>query len=334
MIGGVQEFVNRLVPGSVGQAILVLSAVTALGVGLGSLRFRKLGLGSAGVLFTGIFLGQLGFHIDPAILEFVRDFGLLLFVYSVGLQVGPSFFSSLRGRALGLNLLAGFIVTLGTLTALALRYLFNLSAPAAAGLLAGATTNTPSLAAAQTVLEAMPFGQNNHLGMGYAVAYPFGIAGIITVILLTRAVFRARPSVMTGTTLNADAPWVSSPIMTKRLYVTKTTVVGRTLRELALETTYGAVATRVTRSGGLKSGHGFLTTVLSARGVLWAASGILITVLPLLAGTLLGRKVFRLNDAALSGVLAGSMTDPPALAFASSQANPRSLWWLTPPCTR
>jgi len=516
-MGNAQEFVNRFVPGSVGQAILVLSAVVALGVGLGSLRYRKLGLGSAGVLFAGIFFGQLGFRIDPAILDFARDFGLLLFVYSIGLQVGPSFFSSLRGRGLGLNLLAGFIVTLGTLTALALRYLLNLSAPAAAGLLAGATTNTPSLAAAQTVLEATPLGQNDYLGMGYAVAYPFGIAGIITVILLTRAVFRSRSGVITGATLDAgrptamdfevrnvnlagrtlaeipflahegvvvsrvrrgkevfvptgttalalhdrirlvgqvqrlpefealigprakpDAPQAPSPVTTKRLYVTKAAVVGRTLAELALETTHGAVATRVTRSGveftaredtclhvgdlllvvgpqealeavarlvgnepkaldhppllalfagifcgvalgavpiflpglpapvrlglaggplivalvasqlgrvgplnwyltpganfvlrefgiamflacvGLKSGHGFLATVLSARGVLWAAGGILITVVPLLAGTLLGRKAFRLDDATLSGVLAGSMTDPPALAFASS----------------
>src|SRR5437764_7908713 len=109
-MGGVQEFVNRFVPGSVGQAILILSAVIALGVALGSLRFRKLGLGSAGVLFVGIFFGQLGSRIEPAILEFARDFGLLLFVYSVGLQIGPSFFSSLQGRGLGLNALAALIV--------------------------------------------------------------------------------------------------------------------------------------------------------------------------------------------------------------------------------
>src|SRR6516164_8966353 len=96
-------------------AIPVLSAVIAFGVALGSLRYRKIGLGSAGVLFIGIFFGQLGVQIEPHTLEFARDFGLLLFVYAIGLQVGPSFFSSLRRAGLMLNLVAIIVIGLGTL---------------------------------------------------------------------------------------------------------------------------------------------------------------------------------------------------------------------------
>jgi putative transport protein len=147
------QWMEILAPGLVAQAVLALSIVAAVGLALGSIGFRGIRLGAAGVLFAGIFFGQLGMHLDERILEFVRDFGLILFVYTIGLQVGPSFFPSLRRQGLELNVLAAVIVLLGGLIAACLRVVFRLSIPAVAGIFSGATTNTPSLAAAQAVLQ-------------------------------------------------------------------------------------------------------------------------------------------------------------------------------------
>jgi putative transport protein len=186
------QWMESLAPGIVAHAVLAISIVAAVGLGLGSLGFRGIRLGAAGVLFVGIFFGQLGMHIDERILEFVRDFGLILFVYTIGLQVGPSFFSSLRRQGLQLNVLAAAVVLLGGLIAACFRGLFRFSIPAVAGIFSGATTNTPSLAAAQAVLQGFkdqPSSNTDLLGMAYAVAYPFGIIGIILTMLLIQKVF-------------------------------------------------------------------------------------------------------------------------------------------------
>jgi putative transport protein len=514
----VRDFLNQFLQGSLSSAILTLSAVIALGVALGSLRFKNLGLGSAGVLFVGIFFGQLGFQIESHVLEFARDFGLLLFVYSIGLQVGSSFFSSLGRRGLRLNLLAVFVVGAGTLIAFGLHLLFMFSPPATAGLLAGATTNTPSLAAAAAAIDLVgsQIRAADQVGVAYAVAYPFGIAGIILSIVVvwklcrdpnggvvpdragdapvaidfevTNANLEGRKlstipilmheQVVVSRICRGDRVFVprndaalalgdririvgpvrhaseletligprSQPIprsvtgnvTVKRLFVTNAAVAGRTLSELALDEKYEVVATRLSRgdieftarenvalhlgdllvvvgssealeavaqalgnepkaldhpplaalfSGilcgvvlgtipiflpglpapvrlglaggplivailasqlgrlgplnwyltpganfalrefgmalflacvGIKAGHGFLETVFSVHGAIWAAGGIVVTVAPLLLAALIGHKVLRLDRATLVGVLAGSMTDPPALAFASS----------------
>jgi putative transport protein len=128
---------ESLAPGIVAHAVLALSIVAAFGLGLGSLGFKGIRLGAAGVLFAGIFFGQLGLRIDERILEFVRDFGLILFVYTVGLQVGPSFFSSLKRQGLQLNLLAATVVLLGGFIAVCLRVIFRFSMPAVAGIFSG-----------------------------------------------------------------------------------------------------------------------------------------------------------------------------------------------------
>src|ERR1700758_600654 len=184
------QWMEILAQGPVAKAILAVSIVAAAGLTLGSLGIRGIRLGAAGVLFAGIFFGQLGMHIDERILEFVRDFGLLLFVYTVGLQVGPGFFSSVKQRGLKLNALGAGVVVLGGLMVAGFRFLFHFSVPVIGGLFAGATTNTPSLAAAQAALQSLP-GQNSGdlLGMAYAVAYPFGIVGIILTMVLVRKVF-------------------------------------------------------------------------------------------------------------------------------------------------
>src|SRR5258707_10108496 len=185
-------WIDALAHGAVAQAVLALSLVIAFGLAFGSLGVRGVRLGSAGVLFVGLFAGQAGLHIDTSILEFARDFGLILFVYTVGLQVGPSFFSSLKRQGLELNILGAAIVLLGGLMVIGFRFLLNFPVPAVAGLFSGSTTNTPSLAAGQAALLTLrnvPSGSSDLLGMAYAVAYPFGVVGIILTMLLIRKAF-------------------------------------------------------------------------------------------------------------------------------------------------
>ena len=519
------QWMEILAQGPVAKAVLALSIVVAAGLVFGSLGVRGIRLGAAGVLFAGIFFGQLGMHIDERILEFVRDFGLLLFVYMVGLHVGPGFFSSVKQRGLQLNALGGAVVLLGGLIVAGFRFLFHFSIPVVGGLFAGATTNTPSLAAAQAALQALPTYNpvsGDYLGMAYAVAYPFGIIGIILTMLLVRRIFCidvgaevrsielslkagertpdfidlevTNPNVdgvtlrdlpfaaeaglvfsrllrdgrvtvpkddsqiqlgdalrlvgprtkilefepIIGRKSSIDIKSVPSELRTEHLYVTKREVLGKSIGELNFERTYGAVVTRLTRADvefaannqvrlqfgdylfvvgsnegvlqvgdlvgnkpkaleqphvlpvfvgillgvilgslpivlpgmpapvrlglaggplivalvlsrvgrigpliwylspganlalreigivlflacvGLKSGSRFLEVLLSGSGFYWMAAGAVLTFVPLMIVGLVGRKVLKLDYPTLCGVLAGSMTDPPALAFATN----------------
>jgi putative transport protein len=517
------SWIDYLAQGPVAHAVLAFSLVVALGLALGSLGIHGIRLGTAGVLFAGLFLGQAGLHIDQSILEFARDFGLILFVYTVGLQVGPSFFSSLKRQGLALNALGSSIVLLGGLIVIGLRFLANFSVPAVAGLFSGATTNTPSLAAGQAALltlKGAPAASSDILGMAYAVAYPFGVVGIILTMLLIRRTYSTDPlqeAPVNSDTDNGELPVhvdieVTNPnvdgipirqlpfveesevvfsrlhrsgkvivpeadsvirvgdsvrlvgtkaklsqfetmigkkslvslgdlpsnLTTERLYVTKRLVLGKTLGELNFEHFYGTVATRITRAGiefaasnqvrlqfgdllfvvgpaegvakvgemvgnktealnsphivpvfvgimlgvilgslpitlpgmpapvrlglaggpllialllsrigrigpliwymapganlvireigialflacvGLKSGSRLLEVLLSGNGVSWLLGGAFLTLIPLAVVGLVARRILRIDYPTICGVLAGSMTDPPALAFATS----------------
>ncbi len=176
----------------VAHAVLVLALVAVVGLLIGSIRYRSLSLGSAGVLFAGIAAGHFGIHIEESIRDFVKEFGLILFVFTIGLQLGPGFFASLRREGLRLNLLAGAIVLGGALIALVAAWL-GLDPFASLGLFSGATTNTPSLGAAQQTLATLPGvtpDQRAIPALAYAVAYPVGIVGIIGSLLLLRILFR------------------------------------------------------------------------------------------------------------------------------------------------
>ena len=532
---------------AVAQAILVLSLVAALGHFLGSFRLRGVGLGVAGVLFSGLLFGHLGFKLDADVLQFVREFGLILFVYTIGMQVGPGFVASLRRQGLPLNLMAAGIVLLGVLVTLAVVFVLKIDMTVAVGLFSGGTTNTPALGAAQQALQNMPAetlqavagripelagvagdagGARDALfkrpGLGYAVAYPFGILGIILAMGLLRAVFRINPKEEAAqfaklmradeavvTTMNlvvqnanlhgltvADIPGLSasgvvvsrirkgtevdnatpdtvlhtgdvillvgpaakirqmqiiigaptetdlkalpSRLTTRRVVVTHKEVLGQSLDELNLHDLYDVTITRVSRAEieftpnpgfrlqfadtlllvgepdaiekaskvlgnspkqlnhpqimpffvgialgvlvgswpftigsmpaavklglaggpllvaillsrigrlgpliyymplsanfmlrevgitlflacvGLKAGDEFVATLTQGPGVYWMGCAAAITLLPLLVVGLVARIVYRLNYMTLCGVLAGSMTDPPALAFANS----------------
>src|SRR5690242_11532705 len=244
---GMFQWMEILAQGPVAKAILALSIVAAVGLAFGSLGVRGVRLGAAGVLFAGILFGQLGLHIDERILEFVRDFGLLLFVYTVGLHVGPGFFSSIKQKGLELNLLGAAVVLLGGLMVAGFRFLFHFSIPVIGGLFAGATTNTPSLAAAQAALQNLS-GPNpasgDLLSMAYAVAYPFGIVGIILTMLLVQKVFSINVDLETRAVDLAANTSERTPDFID-LEVTNPNVDGLALRDLPFVADAGVVFSRL-----------------------------------------------------------------------------------------
>jgi putative transport protein len=174
----------------------LLALVAVLGLWLGSFEFKGVGLGIGGVLFGGIAVGhfvhQYGIELDLHTLQFVQEFGLILFVYSIGIQVGPGFFASLRKTGLRLNALATLLVLLGCLVAAGLHKFLAVPLPVILGILSGAVTNTPSLGAGQQILHELGATPESisSMGMAYAVAYPFGICGILLAMWLVRLVFR------------------------------------------------------------------------------------------------------------------------------------------------
>ena len=189
------EFLQELLlPGntSLAATLVLLSFVIAVGIYLGKIRFWGVSLGVTFVLFVGILMGHFGYEIQPEVLKFVREFGLILFIFAIGLQVGPGFFSSFKKGGIRLNMLAvlGIMLNVGIVVAI---YFINgkTSISALVGVMSGAVTNTPGLAAAQQAVGA-DLEAVNTMSMGYAAAYPLGVLGIITSILLVKANFRVK----------------------------------------------------------------------------------------------------------------------------------------------
>lgn len=179
----------------VAHSIFIYSLVIAAGVILGKVKIFGISLGATFVLFVGLLAGHLGCEIDPGTLKFIQEFGLILFIFSIGLQVGPSFFSSFKHGGLTLNVLAIAIIALNIIVALAIFIVDpSLKAHELVGILSGAVTNTPGLGAAQqTLIETQPGGataMNEAMSMGYAAAYPLGVMGIILSMIVVKSVFK------------------------------------------------------------------------------------------------------------------------------------------------
>ncbi|CZX56056.1 TPA: putative transporter [Enterobacter hormaechei subsp. hoffmannii] len=176
--------------------VSVLALVAVVGLWLGNIKIRGVGFGIGGVLFGGIFVGhfadQFGWVLSADMLHFIQEFGLILFVYTIGIQVGPGFFASLRVSGLRLNLFAFGIVVMGGLVTAILHKLFAIPLPVVLGIFSGAVTNTPALGAGQQILRdlGIPADVVDQMGMSYAMAYPFGICGILLSMWLVRVLFR------------------------------------------------------------------------------------------------------------------------------------------------
>ena len=167
------------------QAVVVLSLISAIGLVLGKIHVCGISLGVTFVFFAGILAGHFGLSIDPQMLNYAESFGLIIFVYALGLQVGPGFFSSFRKGGVTLNMLAIAVVILGTFLAVVCSYTTGVSLPNMVGILCGATTNTPALGAAQQTLKQMGL-ESSTPALGCAVAYPLGVIGVILAVLLIR----------------------------------------------------------------------------------------------------------------------------------------------------
>lgn len=185
------DWINDLIWGQgVGHSILLLSFVIAVGIQLGKIKIFGVSLGITLVLFVGIIMGHFGITINTHVIHFFKEFGLILFVYSVGMQVGPGFFSSFKEGGVTLNMLATGIVLLGVIIALVLHFITGIPIPTMVGILSGAVTNTPGLGAAQQAYSDMYGVSDNSIPLGYAVAYPLGVVGIILSIIVIRYIFR------------------------------------------------------------------------------------------------------------------------------------------------
>ena len=176
--------------------VSILALVAVVGLFIGNVKFRGVGLGIGGVLFGGIIVGhfvsQAGMTLSSDMLHVIQEFGLILFVYTIGIQVGPGFFASLRVSGLRLNLFAVLIVIIGGLVTAILHKLFDIPLPVVLGIFSGAVTNTPALGAGQQILRDLgtPMAMVDHMGRSYAMAYPFGICGILFTMWMLRVIFR------------------------------------------------------------------------------------------------------------------------------------------------
>lgn len=436
------EFLERLffAHGAV-QASLVLSLTIAFGILLGRIKIAGVSFGIGGILFSGIILGHFGFSLEPKVLVFTREFGLILFVYAIGIAVGPTFLESLRDKGLKLNLVAAFIVLTGAALAIICYLLFNLTIPQTAGLFSGAVTNTPSLGSAneawsQTAASPELVSEGlKVIGMAYAVAYPFGIFGIILTMMLLKGMFHINVDAEIAQLAAAHKhEAVSMDSADHEIVFTNSALIGKNLADVLPA---GVIVDAVMRKGeihavndlwrlrlddhlflktasesafdeakrvfgnnaaslshpsmlaifvgifagvflgsipvmvpglptglklgvaggtlltaiflaraqrfcgmvfymspgainlmreigillflacvGLHAGTGFVETVVHGPGLYWMGIGAIITFVPLFLAALVCRACWKIDFPSICGMLAGSMTDPPALAFA------------------
>ena len=233
---------DLLVEHSALQAVVVISLISTIGIGLGKIRFFGISLGTAFIFFVGILAGHFGLSLDPAMLTYAEDFGLIIFVYALGLQVGPGFFSSMRADGLRLVSPAIAVVLAGTALAVVLSYAFGIPMPDMSGILCGATTNTPALGAAQQTLQQAGLDANG-AALSCAVTYPLGVVGVILAIVTLRKLF-VRPADMPG----PDAVHKKN-LFIASYHLTNPAVFGKSIHDIAAESHHHFVISRLWRNG-------------------------------------------------------------------------------------
>ena len=234
------------------QSLISIMLAIGAGIFLGRLKLGKITFGVSAVMFSGLFLGHLGYRIDGSILDFIRDFGLILFVYGIGLQVGPSFFSSFKTEGLKFNILAVSTVLLGGLITFLLFKITGLSIENLVGIMSGSVTNTPGLGAAkntiselQTVLPNKVFDDPT---IGYAITYPLGVFGIIGTIIFSKFLLKINPDVeMRKFRMNKINR--KEPMIHKKMRAVNPEYFGKTLNQIIKEIGYEIVVSRLKHSG-------------------------------------------------------------------------------------
>jgi putative transport protein len=243
---------------SVAQTIILYSFVIAVGVVLGKIKVFKISLGITFVLFAGIAVGHFGFKVNHQVLDFAKDFGLILFVFSVGLQVGPGFFSSFRKGGLTLNLLAMSVVFMGAATAVVLHFITGVSMPMMVGILSGSVTNTPGLGAAQQALNEVvlvnPGDEIPDISLGYAVAYPFGVLGIILTMLFIRSATRTNITDEIKLYNELQQPEEALPEKIS-VVITNPDIEGKKVQDLKVFIKHDTVVSRIHHNGEIAGVH-------------------------------------------------------------------------------
>ena len=226
------------------QAIIVLSLICAIGLGLGKIHIFGISLGVSFVFFAGILAGHFGLSIEPHVLNYAESFGLVIFVYALGLQVGPGFFSSFNKGGLTLNLLAIAVVLTGTLLALLGSYTTRVSLPDMIGLLCGATTNTPALGAAQQTLKQMGAASSTP-ALACAVAYPLGVLGVILAVILIRKLFVHPKDLELKKKEEVNKPYIAA------FQVHNPAIFDKSIQDIALLSRVKFVISRMWRDGNV-----------------------------------------------------------------------------------
>ena len=216
------------------QSLIVLLIAISVGFFVGKIRIGSISLGVAAVMFVGLFLGHYGFRMDESILVFVRDFGLILFVYGIGIQVGPSFFSSFKKDGLLFNFLAVGTVLLGGLITYFIHVITKIDIENAVGLMSGSVTNTPGLGAAKSTLQEIqnkfPSKAFSDPTIAYAITYPLGVFGIITTIVLSKIVLKI--NFAKELFICNDSTDKSEVIIHEKCRVTKNAIIGKSIYEI------------------------------------------------------------------------------------------------------
>lgn len=227
------------------QAVMILSLISASGLALGKIKIFGVSLGVTFVFFAGIIAGHFGIHIDPKMLALAQNFGLILYIYALGLQVGPGFFSSFKKGGIKLNLIAVLLLLVGSAMAICTHWVTEVSLPDTVGLLAGAVTNTPMLGAAQqTVLQIYPdsMEQANSMAMACAVAYPFGLVSmILAVMALKKILAPKRPH--NGDDRSADNTFIAE------YQISNPGIFGKTIQDVRKQAECQFVISRVWKDG-------------------------------------------------------------------------------------
>lgn len=224
------------------QAVVVLSLISALGIGLGRIRICGISLGTAFIFFVGILAGHFGLSIDPAMLAYAESFGLVIFVYALGLQVGPGFFNSLRSDGIRLVTPALLVLFIGTAAAIGMSFACNIPIADMSGILCGATTNTPALGAAQQMLLQMG-RETNGPALSCALTYPLGVVGVILAIVFLRKCF-VRPADLPG----PDAEYRKN-VFIASFRLTNPAIFGQSVHEIAQQNQHRFVISRLWRDG-------------------------------------------------------------------------------------
>lgn len=256
---------------SVIQSLVTIMLAIGSGVFFGRLKLGKITFGVSAVMFTGLILGHFGYRINHEIFDFIRDFGLILFVYGIGLQVGPSFFSSFKDEGLKFNILAVSTVLLGGLITFILHKVTALDIENLVGIMSGAVTNTPGLGAAKNTIEELkvqfPGKTFADPTIGYAINYPLGVFGIIAVIIFSKIVLKITPEdemkKFRMAKINRE-----EPLTHKKMRVTNPEFFGKSLNEVIKEIGYEIIISRLKHSGEVSVFSPTLDTHLQDRDVL------------------------------------------------------------------